>query len=86
MRGIRQFRVTQDHDYHVTVDVVADDAQEQITQDAVTKNVRPVVGDQVQLRVRLLDEIKVTSSGKHRYVVSHVKPGSQCPSESSTCE
>lgn len=83
--GIRQFRVIQDEDYNVTVDVVADNGQEQITIDTVAKSVRPVLGDQIELRIRLLDEITATSSGKHRYVVSHVRPAKECVSEGHRC-
>lgn len=73
MRGIRRFRVTQHADYSVTVDVVADDRGVRITREAVARKVRPVVGDQVGLRVELVDRIASTASGKHRYVVSQVR-------------
>jgi phenylacetate-CoA ligase len=73
MPGVRQFRVTQHEDYSVTVEVVADDAVERITREAVAKRVRPVVGERVDLRVELVDRISGAVSGKHRYVVSHVR-------------
>jgi phenylacetate-CoA ligase len=73
MRGVRRFRVTQHADYSVTVDVVADDRAERITREAVARKIRPVVGDQVGLRVELVDRIASAASGKHRYVVSQVQ-------------
>ena len=73
MRGVRQFRVTQNEDYTVTVDVVGDDRGERITREAVAKGIRPVLGEQVALQVKLVERIASTNSGKYRYVVSHAK-------------
>lgn len=73
LRGVRQFRVTQGADFGVTVEVVADDRQERITREAVARCVRPVLGDQVELRVNWTDRIDCVDSGKHRYVVSHAR-------------
>ena len=72
--GVRQFRVTQHEDYSVTVDVVADDGAERISQEAVARCVRPVIGDGIDVTVKLVDRITTTGSGKYRYVVSHAKP------------
>ncbi|MGB2985601.1 MAG: AMP-binding protein, partial [Phycisphaerae bacterium] len=74
MAGVRQFRVTQQEDYSVTVDVVADDNGERITREAVAQRIRSVVGDQVDLRVALVERIASTNSGKYRYVISHARP------------
>lgn len=77
MAGVRQFRVTQQADYSVVVDVVADDGAERITREAVARRLQPVVGPGVELHVSLVDAIAATNSGKHRYVVSHVPPESR---------
>jgi len=74
MSGLRQFRVVQHEDYAVTVDVVRDDVGERITHEAVTQRIRPVLGDQVDIRVNWLERIAQTDSGKYRYVVSHAAP------------
>ena len=74
MDGLRQFRVTQHEDYSVTVDVVADDAGVRISREAVMKRVRPVIGDDVGLRVDLVERIDTAPSGKYRYVISHAQP------------
>ena len=71
LAGVRQFRVTQHEDYSVTVDVVGDDRNGRITKEAVARQVRPVLGGQVPVRVELVDHIPPTGSGKHRHVVSH---------------
>ena len=74
MQGVRQFRVTQYADYSVAVDVVRDDNALRPTREAIARRLRPVVGDQVDLRVTLVPEIVSAESGKHRYVVSHARP------------
>lgn len=77
MRGVRRFRVTQHEDYTITIHVVCDDRAERITRETVAKGVRPVLQDQVDLCVKLVDRIPFTDSGKYRYVVSHAKPATR---------
>ena len=74
MRGVRQFRVTQQEDYSVTIDVVRDERTAHVTRDVVERGVRPVLGDKIQVRVTLVKRIPAGRSGKHRYVVSHAQP------------
>ncbi len=74
VRGVRQFRVMQHEDFAVTVDVVCDDRMGRVTSEAVARSVRPVLGDDVGLRVRLVDRIGAANSGKYRYVISHAQP------------
>jgi phenylacetate-CoA ligase len=81
MPGVRQFRVVQQADFSVTVEVLADDGAERITKEAVASRIRPVIGDQVGLRIELVDRIEGTASGKHRYVASHVRPPASPPLE-----
>lgn len=81
MSGIRQFRIVQQADYSVTVEVLANDAAERITKEAVASRIRPVIGDQVGLRIELVDRIEGTASGKHRYVASHVRAPASPPLE-----
>ena len=77
MRGVRRFRVTQHEDYTITIHVVCDDRAERITRETVANGVRPVLQDQVDLCVKLVDRIPFTDSGKYRYVVSHAKPATR---------
>ena len=84
MKGVRRFRVTQQRDYAVTVEVVCDDRAERVTREAVARCVRPVVGDQVPLHVKLVADIPASPSGKYRYVQSHVQPTFQRLKEEST--
>ncbi len=72
--GIRQFRVVQEPDFSIRVEVVCDDRAARITADAVARRVRPVMGDGIHIGVDLVDEIAPSASGKHRYVISHAKP------------
>lgn len=81
--GIRQFSVVQSADFGVVVSVVADDTTDRITLDSVSRRLRPVIGDDVRLDVRLVDHIEPSSSGKHRYVTSNVRPDA---AEARTCD
>ena len=74
LSGVRQFRVTQNEDYAVTIEVVRDDRSARITREAVAGKVRPVLGGDVDLRVRMVDRIATADSGKYRYVVSRASP------------
>jgi phenylacetate-CoA ligase len=70
LEGVRRFRVTQQADFGVTVEVVA---EKSMTAEAIASRVRPVLGETVPLGVRLVDAIETTASGKFRYVVSHAR-------------
>ncbi len=72
MRQIRRFRVTQERDFSVHIDVVTDADCATLTRDRVSRAVRPVLGCDVRLDIRFVDHIPVLDSGKHRYVVSQV--------------
>jgi len=72
--GIRQFRVVQGSDFSVCVEVVCDDHATRVSREAVMRRLRPVVGEDVELAVRWVDQIEPSPSGKHRYVISHVTP------------
>lgn len=69
--GIRQFKVVQQRDYGVVVEVVCDDRAARITCESVARSLRPVIGQDVTLDVRLVERIEPSPSGKHRYVTSH---------------
>lgn len=73
--GIRQFSIVQGEDYGVVVSVVRDDPTGRITHETVARRLRPVIGGQVRLDVRLVDTIEPSASGKHRYVTSNVRHG-----------
>ena len=73
LSGVKQFRVVQNEDYSVTVDVVCDDAIARVTKEAVRERVRPVVGRDVSLAVQMVDRIPIAESGKYRYVISRAK-------------
>ena len=81
MPGVRQFRVTQHADYRVMVDVVCDDRRNRVTPEAVARDVRPILDNQVEIGVNMVERIAAADSGKYRYVVSFVKPPVQSPVE-----
>ena len=75
--GISRFRVVQNDDYAVVIEVVCDDRATRITPQSISQSVRPVIGEHVPLEVRFVDRIDPAASGKHRYVVSHARPAMQ---------
>ena len=68
MPELQRFRVVQDEQCAVTIEVVADRAN--VTPDSVARAVRPVLGNEISLEVRLVNSLPVLESGKHQYVVS----------------
>ncbi len=75
--GIRRFRVTQHADFAVTIDVVAEAKAVGLSADAIRRRVRPVVGDNVSVEARFVEDIETAESGKYRYVVSHAGPATR---------
>ena len=84
--GIRRFRVTQQADFSVVVDVVCDDDVAQISCEAIVRRVAPVLGGAVALDVRRVGDLTPTPSGKHRFVVSHAGPGGRKPPAGGVCD
>jgi phenylacetate-CoA ligase len=81
MSAVRRFRVTQSEDLAVTVEVVCERGIDGTSQEAVARRVRGVLGGDVPLRVRLVDEVTVAPSGKFRYVTSAASPGAAVAKE-----
>ncbi len=73
LAGVKQFRVVQNEDYSVTVDVVCDGRAARVTKEAGSDRVRPVGGYDVSLTVQMVEHIPVVDSGKYRYVISRAK-------------
>ncbi len=72
LKGVRQFRVLQQADFSVTVDIVCENRKACVTREAVARSVLPVLGHEVDLQIDLVDRIPVTRSGKFHYVTSNV--------------
>ena len=73
MSDVRQFRVTQQADYSITVQIVpvCDDL---LTPARVARRLHPVLGDEIDVDVQCVDRLPTADSGKFRYVVSHAQP------------
>ena len=72
LHGVRQFRVTQQADWSVHVELVPDRFPASITGETVLRAVRPVLGETVSVHVEFVEAIAPSASGKHRYVQSFV--------------
>ncbi len=73
-KGVRQFRVVQDEDLRVCVEVVCDEQAARLTAEAVAGRVRPVLGNRIDLEVRFVESLSPNAAGKHRYVISRARP------------
>lgn len=79
--GVRQFRVMQDVDYAVTVEVVPEKHGPRVTAQIVARSVGEVLGESIDLRVELVPSIPATASGKLHYVSSQAATRSVPPEE-----
>lgn len=70
MEGISNFRVVQGADLGVTVEVVASPA---MNVESVAQRIRPIIGKEVSLQVKLVPQISEMPSGKFRYVISSAR-------------
>jgi len=69
---VRRYRVVQQADYSVRIEIVPDDGYGPEAEATITKHVRAIIGDQLPLRIELRREIPLTPSGKLLPVISHV--------------
>jgi len=73
LSGIDRFRIRQGRDFNVAIDVVRScSGDSTLTRENILRRVRPVFGDDLDIRVNWVDSIESTSSGKFCYVISEV--------------
>jgi phenylacetate-CoA ligase len=73
-QGVRKFQVVQDEIDRVRITLIADsDFSEEVRQEALGR-IRKACGDQMRVEFEIVDDIPVTKSGKHRYVISKINP------------
>lgn len=70
--GIVQFKCIQHSVQALEVQLVTDAQWNEAAQQAVISGLRARLGSELQVTLRLLEDIPPEQSGKHRYVVSHV--------------
>ncbi|MEW6590394.1 MAG: phenylacetate--CoA ligase family protein [Pseudomonadota bacterium] len=71
--GVAQFKLIQHAPDRIEVLVVADARWSDAARDAVLQGLHARLGTAVKIELRLQDAIAPEASGKHRYVVSHVR-------------
>lgn len=71
--GVAQFKLIQHAINQIEVQVVTDARWTVSADEAVKSGLKARLGAATQIQLRELDAIPVEASGKHRYVVSHVK-------------
>lgn len=70
--GVSQFKVIQHAVDRLEVQIVPDHQWDDAARDAVVVGMRDRLGPDLQVDLKLQDDIAPEPSGKHRYVVSHV--------------
>ena len=70
--GVVQFKCVQHSLAYLEVQLVIDANWNEAAQQAVINGLRARLGAQLEVKLRILDDIPPEASGKHRYVVSHV--------------
>jgi phenylacetate-CoA ligase len=71
--GVGEFKLIQHDKLDLEVQVVANGRWKSEMTQAIEAGLKQRLGEDVRIRVRLLDTIPPEASGKHRYVVSHVR-------------
>jgi phenylacetate-CoA ligase len=71
--GVGQFKIIQHALDQVEVQVVPDARWSAAAEAAIVAGLRARLGESLRVEVRRVDAIAPEASGKHRYVVSHVK-------------
>jgi phenylacetate-CoA ligase len=71
--GVGEFKLIQHDRQHLEVQVVANARWRAEMQQAIAIGLKKRLGEDVHIAIRLLDTIPPEASGKHRYVVSHVR-------------
>lgn len=81
--GLRQFRVTQNEDYSVSVQVSSEGRSDDNFDESVRAAVRRIIGPDLPLTVQQHAELPPSSSGKYRFVESRAgdRPASNTPQE-----
>jgi phenylacetate-CoA ligase len=72
VRGVAQFKIVQHTLVDLEVSVVPDDNWDETSAHAVLVGLKARLGSGVRVELKLVGEIPVETSGKFRYVVSHV--------------
>jgi phenylacetate-CoA ligase len=71
--GVKAFRIEQDEDLSVEVQLVADDGMTSEVERAIVQGLRARLGGEAVVRLRRVPSIPSERSGKYRYVVSRAR-------------
>lgn len=71
--GVAQFKLIQHAVNQLEVQVVPDARWDDVARGAVLEGLRARIGEDVRIDLKLAEAIPPEASGKHRYVVSHVR-------------
>lgn len=74
IQGIQQIQVIQEKKDDITIKIVANDLFNETEKHKLIAEVKETLGDDLIIHIELVENIKLTSSGKFRWVISKVSP------------
>ncbi len=74
LAGVKSFKVTQHSLQQIVVQIVKGSTYQQSAEERIIVEFKKRLGQEVKIDIEYVNEIPKESSGKFRYVISHVKP------------
>ena len=74
VQGIKQYQVLQENLGELTIKIVTDGQFEEGERSKLINLVREKCGNDMSVKIEVVDEIPLTESGKRRYIISRVSP------------
>ena len=69
---VKQYRIIQETITNLTVELIPGPKFDEKAEYFIEKSIKKYMGEQVEVTVKLTDEIETTTSGKRRIVISHI--------------
>ena len=73
-REVYQFQIHQTDLKHIELRFICNQKKDQAWMDNVKKELRERLGGNMEINISMVDHIELTKAGKHRHVISEVKP------------
>jgi phenylacetate-CoA ligase len=74
IKGIKQFQVLQEVFGEISVKLVVDESFIEDEKQKLIKRIYDACGEDMKIDIQLVDNIPLTKSGKHRFIISKVSP------------
>jgi phenylacetate-CoA ligase len=74
VNGIKQFQVIQEELGEIFINLIVDDSFTESEKQKLLKKIYENCGDDMKVNIKIVDNIPLTKSGKHRFIISKVSP------------